>query len=130
MVPEWRVQTSLAKAGSNLVVGLNAPQTPNQNCADDNDEQNSQLYLPSSTPLAIAEGNSTEGCWREYLAITRASAIQISARTRPIGLLVGDTVLFFITHADVMTVLPSAIGARKSESLRGKNHSYRKGDTH
>jgi hypothetical protein len=38
-VPEWRVQTSLAKAGSNLVVGLNAPQTPNQNCADDNNIQ-------------------------------------------------------------------------------------------
>jgi hypothetical protein len=31
--------------------------------------------------------------------------------------------------AHVMTVLPSAV-ARKCESLRGKNHSYRKGDTH
>jgi hypothetical protein len=44
MAPERRVQSSLAKAGSNLVVGLPTPQPPNQNYADDNDEQNSQLY--------------------------------------------------------------------------------------
>jgi hypothetical protein len=36
-----------------------------------------------------------------------------------------------ITNADELTVLPRAIRAvRKSESLRGKNHSYREGDTH
>jgi hypothetical protein len=36
---------------------------------------------------------------------------------------------FIKTGAHVMTVLPSAL-ARKCESLRGENHSYRKGDTH
>ena len=36
---------------------------------------------------------------------------------------------FIKTGAHVMTVLPSAM-ARKGESLRGENHSYRKGDTH
>jgi hypothetical protein len=39
--------------------------------------------------------------------------------------------LFVITGADVVTVLPRAIRAvRKSERLRGENHSYREGDTH
>jgi hypothetical protein len=38
--------------------------------------------------------------------------------------------LFVITNAGVVAVLPSAAGARKSESLRGENHSYREGDTH
>jgi hypothetical protein len=38
--------------------------------------------------------------------------------------------LFVVTHADVVTLLPRAIRTRKSESLRGKNHSYRQGDTH
>jgi hypothetical protein len=39
--------------------------------------------------------------------------------------------LFVITGADVVTVLPRAIRAvRKSERLRGQNHSYREGDTH
>jgi hypothetical protein len=36
---------------------------------------------------------------------------------------------FIKTGAHVMTALPSAV-ARKGESLRGENHSYRKGDTH
>jgi hypothetical protein len=36
---------------------------------------------------------------------------------------------FIKIGAHVMTVLPSAV-ARKGESLRGENHSYRKGDTH
>ena len=38
--------------------------------------------------------------------------------------------LFVITGADEVTVLPLAIRAWKSESLSGKNHSYREGDTH
>jgi hypothetical protein len=37
---------------------------------------------------------------------------------------------FIKIGANVMTVLPRAIRARKSESLRGENHSYRKCDTH
>ena len=36
---------------------------------------------------------------------------------------------FIKIGAHVMTVLPMAM-ARKGESLRGENHSYRKGDTH
>jgi hypothetical protein len=39
--------------------------------------------------------------------------------------------LLVITGADVVTVLPRAIRAvRKSERLRGKNHSYRESYTH
>ena len=38
--------------------------------------------------------------------------------------------LFVITGADEVTVLPLAVRAWKSESLSGKNHSYREGDTH
>jgi hypothetical protein len=38
--------------------------------------------------------------------------------------------LFVITGADEVAVLPRAIRAWNSESLRGKNHSYGKGDTH
>jgi hypothetical protein len=38
--------------------------------------------------------------------------------------------LFVITGADEVAVLPRAIRAWKSESFRGENHSYRKGDTH
>jgi hypothetical protein len=34
-----------------------------------------------------------------------------------------------VIGADVVTVLPRAIRARKSESLRGKSESYREGDT-
>jgi hypothetical protein len=64
---------------SNPALELNAPQPTKQNCADENNKQNSQLDL-RSTPLATAEGTSTEGWWRKYLATARASAIQISAR--------------------------------------------------
>jgi hypothetical protein len=36
-----------------------------------------------------------------------------------------------VIGADVVTVLPTAMRAVwKSERLRGKNHSYREGDTH
>jgi hypothetical protein len=37
--------------------------------------------------------------------------------------------LLVISVADVVTVLPRAMRARKSESLRGKSQSHRKGDT-
>ena len=37
--------------------------------------------------------------------------------------------LFVIIGADVVTVLPRAIRARKGERLRGKSYSYREGDT-
>ena len=41
------------------------------------------------------------------------------------------TRLLLITNADELTVLPRAIRAvRESESLRGKNHSHREGDSH
>jgi hypothetical protein len=44
---EFRSNTRLVAAtvGSNPALGLNAPQPPNQNCADDHDKQNSQLHL-------------------------------------------------------------------------------------
>ena len=38
-----------------------------------------------------------------------------------------DKSLLVVIGADVVTVVPSAV--RKSESLRGKSHSYREGDT-
>jgi hypothetical protein len=38
--------------------------------------------------------------------------------------------LLVIIGADVVTVLPNAMRARKSERLRGKKQSYREGDTH
>jgi len=39
-----------------------------------------------------------------------------------------QTALLVIIGADVVTVLPSTIRARKSACLRGKNHSYRQGE--
>ena len=42
-----------------------------------------------------------------------------------------DKSLLVVIGADVVTVLPTAMRAVwKSERLRGKNHSYREGDTH
>ena len=38
-------------------------------------------------------------------------------------------VSFIKIGADVVTALPRAIRARKGERLRGKNYSYREGDT-
>ena len=45
------------------------------------------------------------------------------------GMARNRAISFVKTGAHVMTVLPSAM-ARKGESLRGENHSYRKGETH
>jgi hypothetical protein len=42
-----------------------------------------------------------------------------------------DKSLLVVIGADVVTVLPTAMRAVwKSDRLRGKNHSYREGDTH
>ena len=44
---EWAgpIQRYRPRRGSNPPLGLNAPQPPNQNCADDNNKQNSKLHF-------------------------------------------------------------------------------------
>jgi len=43
---EWRLFffLEIARVGSNPALGLNDSQSPNQNCADDNDKENCELH--------------------------------------------------------------------------------------
>jgi len=71
-----------------------------------------------------------EPMWCSFIGIVKApdETSALKAAIKEFGIIKS---LLVVIGADVVTVLPTAMRAVwKSERLRGKNHSYREGDTH
>ena len=84
---------------------------------------------------AIAKATPANNVFMVRFPISRlVVVVAVSGGLGALTLLPPNKALFIITIADEVTVLPRVTrvirAVRKSESLRGKNHSHREGDTH